>query len=181
MNADAARRVVLDADVGAKVGWLLGVGIGLVVVGLLHLAGGVVLIARGGAPGFESPRASVLGLEPERIVVQQVPLETRTRDLSRRGASLAAGLAMQAAGRMRLDAAVRAAAWMNALFLSPQQRRGGLASVSAGRRAGAELSKRERYARFGLSRPSRTHSKRWSVVISWMAAAGRRAGRRRCR
>jgi hypothetical protein len=49
---------------------------------------------------------------------------------------------------MRLDAAVRAAAWMNALFLSPQQRRGGLASVSAGRRAGAELSKRERYARF---------------------------------
>jgi hypothetical protein len=44
MNADAARRVVLDGDVGAKVGWLLGVGIGLAVVGLLILAGGVVLI-----------------------------------------------------------------------------------------------------------------------------------------
>jgi hypothetical protein len=48
MNADAARRVVLDADVGAKVGWFLGVGIGMVVVGLLLLAGGVVLIVVAG-------------------------------------------------------------------------------------------------------------------------------------
>jgi hypothetical protein len=48
MNADAARRVVLDADVGAKVGWFLGVGIGMVVVGLLLLAGGVVLIVAAG-------------------------------------------------------------------------------------------------------------------------------------
>jgi hypothetical protein len=48
MNADAARRVVLEADVGAKVGWFLGVGIGLVVVGLLLLAGGVVLIVVAG-------------------------------------------------------------------------------------------------------------------------------------
>ena len=44
MNADGARPVVIDADVGAKVGWVLGVGIGLLVVGLLILAGGVVLI-----------------------------------------------------------------------------------------------------------------------------------------
>jgi uncharacterized membrane protein len=44
MNADGARRVVLDADVAAKVGWLLGVGIGLLVAGLLLVAGGIVLI-----------------------------------------------------------------------------------------------------------------------------------------
>jgi hypothetical protein len=44
MNADGARRVVLDADVGAKVGWFLGVGIGLLAGGLLLLAGGIVLI-----------------------------------------------------------------------------------------------------------------------------------------
>jgi uncharacterized membrane protein len=44
MNADGARRVVVDADVGAKVGWFLGVGIGLLVVGFLILAGGVALI-----------------------------------------------------------------------------------------------------------------------------------------
>jgi len=36
--------VVIDADVGAKAGWVLGVGIGLLVVGLVILAGGVVLI-----------------------------------------------------------------------------------------------------------------------------------------
>jgi hypothetical protein len=48
MNANAARRVVLDADVGGKVGWFLGVGIGMVVVGLLLLAGGVVLIVVAG-------------------------------------------------------------------------------------------------------------------------------------
>lgn len=44
MNADGARPVVIDADVGAKVGWVLGVGIGLLVLGLLILAGGVLLI-----------------------------------------------------------------------------------------------------------------------------------------
>jgi hypothetical protein len=48
MNADAARRVVIDADVGAKVGWFLGVGIGMVVVGLLLLAGGMTLIVVAG-------------------------------------------------------------------------------------------------------------------------------------
>jgi hypothetical protein len=44
MNADGARRVVIDADVAAKVGWFLGVGIGLLAVGLLLVAGGIVLI-----------------------------------------------------------------------------------------------------------------------------------------
>ena len=41
MNADATRRVVPRRRFGAKVGWFLGVGIGLVVVGLLLLAGGM--------------------------------------------------------------------------------------------------------------------------------------------
>jgi uncharacterized membrane protein len=44
MNADGARRVVVDADVAARVGWFLGVGIGLLAGGLLLLAGGIVLI-----------------------------------------------------------------------------------------------------------------------------------------
>ena len=45
MNADGDRRVVVDADVGAKVGWFLWVGIGLLVGGLLLVAGGGALIA----------------------------------------------------------------------------------------------------------------------------------------
>jgi hypothetical protein len=55
MNADATRRVVIDADVGAKVGWFLGVGIGLVVVGLLLLAGGVMLIVVAGRRASRRP------------------------------------------------------------------------------------------------------------------------------
>jgi hypothetical protein len=55
MNADGARPVVLDADVGAKVGWVLGVGIGLLVVGLLILAGGVVLIVAVGRRPSKGP------------------------------------------------------------------------------------------------------------------------------
>ena len=37
----------------------------------------------------------------------------------------------------------RSAAWTNTLFLSPRQRRGGLASVSAAGRAGAALSNKK--------------------------------------
>jgi hypothetical protein len=55
MNADASRRVILDADVGAKVGWVLGVGIGLLVVGLLVLAGGVLLIVAAGRRASRAP------------------------------------------------------------------------------------------------------------------------------
>ena len=40
-----ARRVVVDADVGAKVGWFLWVGLGMLVVGLLVTAAGAALIA----------------------------------------------------------------------------------------------------------------------------------------
>lgn len=57
MNADGTRRVVVEADVGAKVGWLLGVGIGLVIVGLLLLAGGVVLIVVAGRRASSPTRA----------------------------------------------------------------------------------------------------------------------------
>jgi hypothetical protein len=57
MNADGTRRVVIDADVGAKVGWLLGAGIGLVIVGLLLLAGGVALIVVAGRRASSATRA----------------------------------------------------------------------------------------------------------------------------
>jgi hypothetical protein len=46
MNADAARGVAVEADAGVKVGWVLWVGLGLAVVGLVLLAGCVVLILR---------------------------------------------------------------------------------------------------------------------------------------
>jgi hypothetical protein len=44
MNADAARSVDVEADVGVKVGWALWVGFGLLVVGLVMLVGAVVVI-----------------------------------------------------------------------------------------------------------------------------------------
>jgi hypothetical protein len=46
MNADATRGVAVEAEAGAKVGWVLWVGLGLAVVGLVLLAGCVVLILR---------------------------------------------------------------------------------------------------------------------------------------
>lgn len=44
MNADAARGVSVDADVGIKIDWLIWVGVGLALVGLAVLGGGVALI-----------------------------------------------------------------------------------------------------------------------------------------
>jgi uncharacterized membrane protein len=44
MNATAASGVSADADIGVKVGWLIWAGIALVVLGLVVLAGGIVLI-----------------------------------------------------------------------------------------------------------------------------------------
>lgn len=68
MNADGSRRVVLDADVGAKVGWVLGVGIGLLVAGLLIAAGGVALILvagrRASRPAERRPSVSSSSEEP---------------------------------------------------------------------------------------------------------------------
>ena len=45
MNADGDRRVVVDADVGAKVGWVLWAGLGLFVAGLVLAVGGGLMIA----------------------------------------------------------------------------------------------------------------------------------------
>jgi hypothetical protein len=45
----------MSRAVGAKVGWVLGVGIGLLVVGLLLLAGGVVLIVAMGRRASRGP------------------------------------------------------------------------------------------------------------------------------
>jgi hypothetical protein len=44
MNADGARRVLLDADVAARSAGSWGVGIGRLASGLLLVAGGIVLI-----------------------------------------------------------------------------------------------------------------------------------------
>lgn len=47
MNADGAEGVAVDASVGAKIDWLLPVGIGLLVGGVAVLAAGVVLLVVG--------------------------------------------------------------------------------------------------------------------------------------
>ena len=56
MNADGARGVVLDADVAAKVGWILGVGIGLLVAGVLLCRRRNRADCGGGAPELETAR-----------------------------------------------------------------------------------------------------------------------------
>lgn len=45
MNADASRGISVDASVGVEISWLIWVGIGLAVVGLVLTATGAVLIA----------------------------------------------------------------------------------------------------------------------------------------
>jgi hypothetical protein len=55
MNADASRRVVVDADVGAKVGWLLGAGIGALVGGLLVGGAGAALILLASRSARQAP------------------------------------------------------------------------------------------------------------------------------
>jgi hypothetical protein len=44
MNANGARGVEIDAKVGIEIEWLIWVGVGLLLVGLVTTAGGVVLI-----------------------------------------------------------------------------------------------------------------------------------------
>ena len=44
MNADAARGVSVDANAGVKIDWVIWVGIGLAIIGLVLLAGGITLI-----------------------------------------------------------------------------------------------------------------------------------------
>ena len=44
MNADASRGISVDTDAGAKIGWLIWVGVGLAVIGLVLTATGVVLV-----------------------------------------------------------------------------------------------------------------------------------------
>jgi hypothetical protein len=47
MNANASAGLALDADVGAKLGWLVWAGVGMTLVGFA-LVGGAVALARGG-------------------------------------------------------------------------------------------------------------------------------------
>ena len=44
MNANAAREIDIEANVGVKVGWVIWVGMGMLVVGVLMSAGAVVVI-----------------------------------------------------------------------------------------------------------------------------------------
>jgi hypothetical protein len=62
MDADAEPGVSVDADIGAKVGWLIWAGLGLVVVGLLLAGGGVALIV---AFGRRATRRSPTSPAPE--------------------------------------------------------------------------------------------------------------------
>jgi hypothetical protein len=44
MNANAARGIEVEADAGIKLGWVIWVGLGMFVVGLLMSIGAVVVI-----------------------------------------------------------------------------------------------------------------------------------------
>jgi hypothetical protein len=57
MNADAARRVDVQADVGVKLGWAIWVGIGMFVVGLLMSVGAVIAILMIGRRASGHPAA----------------------------------------------------------------------------------------------------------------------------
>ena len=56
MNADASRGVDLDVDAGAKVSWLIWVGIGLTIIGLVitGLAGFAVSRLAGRKPSADA-------------------------------------------------------------------------------------------------------------------------------
>jgi len=64
MNADGAAGVAVEADAGAKIDWLIWVGVGLTVIGVLLTATGVILIvvigrrARPAAPHSPAPPAA---------------------------------------------------------------------------------------------------------------------------
>ena len=61
INADAAERVTFDASVGAKVGWLLPLVIGLLAGGALLLAGGVTTLIFGARGLGAKPAPAVAG------------------------------------------------------------------------------------------------------------------------
>ncbi|HEV2930351.1 MAG TPA: DUF4389 domain-containing protein [Propionibacteriaceae bacterium] len=63
MNADASRGVDLDARLGIKVDWLLPAVIGLVVAGLILLAGGAALVVVG-SRGLTRPADTAPALAP---------------------------------------------------------------------------------------------------------------------
>ena len=44
LNADGRRGIAVEADIGAKVGWLIWAGIGLTVAGLLVTATAIALV-----------------------------------------------------------------------------------------------------------------------------------------
>ena len=46
MNAGATRGVDVDVDAGGKISWLIWVGVGLTIVGVLMVGATIVLIAR---------------------------------------------------------------------------------------------------------------------------------------
>jgi hypothetical protein len=59
MKADGSRGIAIEADAGVRVGWVIWVGVGLILIGLLMSAGAVaaaLLIARGASRG--SPAAA---------------------------------------------------------------------------------------------------------------------------
>ena len=75
MNADGAAGVSVDASAGAKVPWLLGLGIGLIVAGLLGLAVGGVLLVVGVVLLARGQHVDLAGPEP--VGGQPVRLEGR--------------------------------------------------------------------------------------------------------
>ncbi|HWH13779.1 MAG TPA: DUF4389 domain-containing protein [Miltoncostaeaceae bacterium] len=77
MNADGSPGVTVRADVGADVGWLLALAIGLLVFGAVSVAGGVLLIVLGarGSRGAPPPPGAGMAV-PATSVAEPSPDET---------------------------------------------------------------------------------------------------------
>jgi len=127
MRADARRGVAVDASIGAKVGWVLWVGVGLVALGALVLGGGVALILAashhatgGGGAAAVAAAPPVAGAPPgEAAPEEPAPEEAAPEEAApEEAAASAAGPAHPVTVRADLDEPLSPWLWLVKWFLA---------------------------------------------------------------